>query len=211
MEFAFIEDLDDFFAEKYADYDRLCVLKGYVMPQMQASKRLENGAMYAYTLPASTMRLAAQKNCAEILVELKKTLKDDSFSFSFRPIGVWARFRELFSKISFKKLLPEVLARYNQTTDGALEKLSVDEKTWKRIVKGAYYPTKNLVFSLAINEHMSLDDTKLLMDVCGFDFNYRDVKDVVIAYLLSKKIFNAEMIRAALEEYKVGNLFVKGL
>jgi hypothetical protein len=211
MKFEFIEDLDDYFSEKYADYDRLCVLKGYVMPKMQASKRLENGAIYAYTLPANTMRLAKQANRAEILVELKKTFKDDSFSFSFRPISAWARFRETFTKSSFKKLLPEVLARYNQTVDGALEKLDVDEKTWKRICKGAYYPTKNLVFSLALNEHMSMDDVTLLMDICGFEFDYQDAKDVVISYLLSKKVFNVEMIRAALAEYKVGNLFVKGL
>ena len=211
MKFGFIEDLDDYFAEKYADYDRLCVLKGYVMPKMQASKRLENGAMYAYTLPASTMRLAAQANRAEILVELKKSFRDDSFSFSFRPIGSWARFRELFTKTSFKKLLPEVLARYNQTVDGALEKLTVEEGTWKRIVKGAYYPTKNLLFSLALNEHMTVDDVTLLMDVCGFEFDFSEAKDVVVSYLLSKKVFNEEMIRAAFEEYKGGNLFVKGL
>ena len=41
--YAFISDLDDYFCEKYANYDRMCVLKGYVMPKMQTTQRREDG------------------------------------------------------------------------------------------------------------------------------------------------------------------------
>ena len=34
-------------------------------------------------------------------------------------------------------------------------------------------------------------------------------KDVVIAYLVSRKVFNEDMIDSALAEYKVKNLFIK--
>ena len=43
----------------------------------------------------------------------------------------------------------------------------------------------------------------------GYKFDYRTVKDVVIAYLLTQKVFNVDMIDAALKEYKVENLFLK--
>ena len=54
----FIADLDEYFCEKYANYDKLCVLDGYRMPKMQTSEVRADGRTYAYTLPANTMRLA---------------------------------------------------------------------------------------------------------------------------------------------------------
>ena len=70
--FDFIADLDEYFCEKYANYDKLCVLKGYRMPKMQDTKVGADGRTYAYTLPANTMRLALQENKAELLKTLKK-------------------------------------------------------------------------------------------------------------------------------------------
>jgi hypothetical protein len=34
-------------------------------------------------------------------------------------------------------------------------------------------------------------------------------KDVVVAYLISRSVFNGEMIKAALKEYKIDGLFLK--
>ena len=39
MTFDFIEDLDEYFCEKYANYDHICILKGYEMPKMQTTAR----------------------------------------------------------------------------------------------------------------------------------------------------------------------------
>ena len=69
--YAFISDLDDYFCEKYANYDRMCVLKGYVMPKMQTTQRREDGTDYSYTLPPETMRLSLQENKAALLKQLK--------------------------------------------------------------------------------------------------------------------------------------------
>ena len=67
------------------------------------------------------------------------------------------------------------------------------------------------MFSLALAAHMSIEDLTELFDVCGYSFDYAQVKDTVIAYLLTRKVFNPEMMRAALAEYKVSNLFVRDL
>ena len=175
--YAFISDLDDYFCEKYANYDRMCVLKGYVMPKMQTTQRREDGTDYSYTLPPETMRLSLQENKAALLKQLKERMCDYTFSFSFRP--------------------PEQ----------ALGVTDIGEKTKKRILKGAYYPTKNLIFTLALACGFSMEDTEALTAVCNVSFDYAIVKDVVVSYLLVNRVHNAEMIDAALEEYGVDGLF----
>lgn len=209
MSFDFMEDLDGYFCEKYADYDRICILKGYVMPKMQTTVRREDGVDYSYTLPASTMRLALQENKADLLAQLKEKMWDSSFSFSFRPLGAFERMKEHFRKQSFHKRLPSLLNKYGLTVQSVAEFLEVDGETWKKIVKGSYRPTKNLMFSLAIAARMSLDDLGEMLLLCDQILDYTEVKDTVIAYLLSRSIFNPPMVRAAFEEYKVSNLFLR--
>ena len=63
-----LTDLDEYFCEKYANCDKLCILPNYKMPMMQATEIREDGQSYAYTLPADTMRLARQEKKDELLV-----------------------------------------------------------------------------------------------------------------------------------------------
>ena len=95
------------------------------------------------------------------------------------------------------------------TAEEAGKRLTIDEGIWKKIVKGAYVPTKNLVFSLALTANLEYADAKQLLIGIGEAFDYTEVRDTVIAYLLFKKITNDEMKKAALEEYRVENLFIK--
>ena len=207
--FDFIADLDAYFCETYANYDKICVLKGYRMPKMQDSKLDEFGRTYAYTLPANTMRLSLQENKAELLKMLKTQMRDKTFSFSFRPLGFFARLKNKVSQYGFKKCLKETLKKYNVTPMEAGESLQIESNIWKEICKGNFLPTKNTVLSLALTANMSMEDTENLLLICGYEFDYTIVKDVVISYLLTKKVFNGDMIEAALEEYKVENLFIK--
>ena len=205
----FITDLDGYFCETYANYDKLCVLPGYVMPVMQRSEVREDGRTYAYTLPANTMRLANQEKKAEILVELKKRITDVTFSFSFRPYGFFTKIKNRFSKMAFCKVLKAMLAKYGISEKEALDGLSISEEIWKGILKGEFEPTKNLIYSLALTSQLSYADTCSLMGMCGYEINFADIKDVVISYLLQQKVYNRGMIDAALAEYKVTNLFIK--
>ena len=205
----FIADLDGYFCEAYANYDKLCILPGYVMPVMQRSEVREDGRTYAYTLPASTMRLATQEKKVEILAELKKRMTDITFSFSFRPYGMIERTKNRFAKNSFYKTFNEMLKKYGLSDQDVLENLSITEEIWKGILKGKFEPTKNLIYSIALTAQLSYDDTCALMDLCGYGFSFTDVKDVVISYLLQQKVYNRGMIDAALAEYKVANLFIK--
>ena len=205
----FLVDLDDYFCKKYANYNKLCALPGYVMPLMQRSEVREDGRTYAYTLPADTMSLANQEKKSELLAELKTKLVDMDFSFSFRPISMFGQIRNKFSKFAFYKNLKIILNKYGVSEEKVLEGLSISEEIWKGICKGKFEPTKNLIFSLAFVEQFSYDDTEYLMGLCGYEFNDANVKDVVVSYLLRQKVYNLGMINAALAEYKVTNLFLK--
>ena len=205
----FISDLDEYFCEKYANYDKLCVLKGYKMPVMQASEVREDGRTYAYTLPASTMRLAAQEKKAELLAALKERMTDVTFSYSFSILGIWARTKNAFSRYGFYKILKKVLAKYDFSEADVLENLNVTQEIWQGICKNKFLPTKNLLISLALAAHISFEDAETLLGLCGYELDYAIVKDVVVAYLLHNKVYNRPMIDAALQEYKVSNLFLK--
>lgn len=205
----FIADLDDYFCEKYANYDKLCVLPGYRMPKMQTSEVRADGRTYAYTLPADTMRLATQEKKDELLKILKEQMYDKTFSFSFRPLGMFARIKNKLSKYGFVKIAQMTFAKYNTTLEKALENVNVDGEICKNIAKGNFLPTKNTIFSLALSSHLTIDDTRNLLLVCDYELDPAIVKDVVLTYLIEQKVFNESMIARALDEYKVSNLFLK--
>ena len=204
-----IANLDEYFCETYAHYDKLCVLKGYKMPQMQTTKVDEWGNVNAYTLPLETMRLALQENKEELLKELKKGLVDKTFSFSFQPLTAFQRFVLLFSQETPKKALKEEVEKVGLTLDTAKDLLVIGEEVWSKIVKGAFLPTKNLVFSLALAAGLSFDATTRIMDACGMEWEYKKEKDVVVSYLLLNKVYNKDMMAAAFAEYKIENLYIK--
>ena len=209
MKFEFIADLDEYFCEKYANYDKLCVLEGYRMPKMQDTREDAFGRKYSYTLPASTMCLANQEKKAELLAQLKEKMTDKNFSFSFRPLGFFARLGDRFSKQSFRIFLSEVCRQHGLDPKALAEGLDIDPVIWKKILKGAFYPSKNLIFAIAVYGHLGYRDTKALLQISGYDFDFTNVRDVVLSYLLSRSIFNMAMVDAALEEYKVQPLLIK--
>lgn len=207
--FDFITDLDGYFCEKYANYDKLCVLPGYKMPLMQASKVDEFGRTRTYTLPADTMRLATQEKKDELLKVLKTRLTDLTFSFSFVPLGFFGRIKNNRSKYGFAKHFRNILAKYGLDEKSVGEPLDVSEEIWHKIWKGKFLPTKNLLFSVALTSQISMDDLKALFTLLYEEFDYTCPKDVVISYLLTRKVYNPAMIQRAFDEYGVKNLFIK--
>ena len=207
--YEFITDLDAFFCEYYAGYDKICVLKGYKMPLMQRSE-MQNGKMHAYTLPANTMRLSLQENAADLLRQLKEKSRDKTISFSFTTVSFFKRLRKREQyKIAYQTFIS--LLKLYQLDKENVDGLQIDPQIWSNIRKGKFLPSKNLIFTLALLGHLTAEDTQKMLNVYNYDFEYEIEKDVVISYLLTKKVFNAEMIKAALEEYKIDYLFLKNL
>ncbi len=205
----FLSDLDEYFCDKYANYDKICMLTGYQMPTMQTSKVDEYGRTYAYTLPASVMRLSLQEKKSALLQELKTRIVDKTFSFSFRPLGFFRRFGNVFSKKAPRKVLRATLEKYNLTAEEIGKELNIDEEIWTNICKGKFTLTQNAIYSLALVAHLSIEDATVLLETNGYAFNYAVEKDVVVSYLLEKKVYARTLIDAAFAEYKIANTFLK--
>ena len=204
----FMVDLDAFFCEKYADYDKLCILPGYSMPVMQATEVRENGRTYGYTLPPETMRLALQEQKTELLKKLKEQMVDKTFSFSFLPLGFFTRVKNIFVPYAFHKNFKKILKKYNIAETSAFEGVAVADEIKKGILNGKYEPTKNLILSFALVAQISYEDTCDLLTLCGEKFDLAEVKDVVLTYLLQSKTYNSAMVDAAMTEYKISNLYI---
>ena len=205
MEKQFLKSLDEYFCAQYSDYVRLSALEGYVMPEVLTVGADGN----IQRKDSEVMRLCHQENCEALLEQLKEGLVDTefTFNFSFRPFR--ERMRDPFRKYTFAKLLPEALARANETPKSAGEKLNIAPKYWQKIVKGRLYPEKNTVIALALVTAMKQVDVNNLLNVMGFTLKKDCVRDVVCEYLLTNGVFNEEMRDACLSEYNITTLPIK--
>lgn len=200
-----IEALDEFFCAQYADYVRISAIEGYRMPDVVFISGDGNIARR----DSSCMRLAYQEGKEELLRVFKGELADTGFTFSYRLIPVREKLREPFKKYTFAKLLPEALRRAGETVESAGEKLAIEPKFWKLIVKGKVWPEKNTVLALALVCRLHIQDVNNLISVCGFSFQEDDVRDIVVQFLIGQKIYNPAMRDRCLAEYKIENLPIK--
>ena len=205
----FLADLDEYFCEKFAGYELFCGLPQYRMPTMQVTKTDEYGRKFSYTLPKTTLRLADQENKKELLATVKTKLLSREITFSFHPVKWYALFRHRFSKTGFVKTAKWVANHYATTIEGLFDGVNISEEVLQNLVKGKVLPTKNLLFSVALSAHLSLDDTQMLMTACDMEWDYALQRDVVVRYLLERSIYNEEMVSVALKEYKINHLFLK--
>ena len=205
MEHTYLQALDEHFCAGYSDYVRLSALPGYEMPEMLYLGK--EGVIERRD--SSAMRLCNQKNRDELLKTFKESLADTNFTFSFSFIPFSERVRDRFRKHTFAKILPAVLAHYNETPESAGQKLDIEPLFWNKIVKGKLYPEKNTVLALALVCRMQVQDVNNLLAVCGFPLDEANVRDVVLGYLITHRIFNAEMRDRCLAEYKITNLPIK--
>ena len=201
----YILALDDYFCARYSDYVKLSALDGYVMPEVLYVAADGNIARRG---PA-VMRLDHQKNADELLKKLKEGLTDTDFTFSFKAIPFFERVRDLFREYTFAKILPAALENCGETVESAGEKLNIDPRLWKKIVKGKLYPEKNTVLALVLVCHMDSQDADNLLSVSGFSLDEDNVRDVVVRYLIERGIFNEEMRDKCLAEYKIRSLPIK--
>ena len=65
------------------------------------------------------------------------------------------------------------------------------------------------MLALGLSAHFSYRETKALLQVCGYEFDFENVLDTVVAYLLVKEMYNSAMVEAAFAEYKLLPILIK--
>ena len=205
MEYSYVRELDEFFASQYSDYVKIAAIEGYKMPEM-----LTVGPDGNITRKESKfMRIVYRENWQEIIANFKAGLEDTEFTFGFSFPSFSDRVKDPFRKLTFAKLLPSVLKKYDVTPESVGEMLSLDERVWRGIVKGKYYPEKCTVMAIALVCRMQIFDVNNLLAACGFELKQDSVRDIVFEYLLTQKIFNADMRDNCLAEYKIDTIPIR--
>ena len=199
MDTRYLQALDEYFCANYSDYVRLAALEGYERPELIYIGKDGNIARR----DSSALRLSEQKNAQEILMRFKAELVDTDYTFNFFVASYFSRFRDLFRKYTFQKVLTSTLKKYDETWESAGEKLDIEPRFWHMIKKGKLYPEKCTVLALALVCHMRTADLQNLLNVCGFELKKESVRDVVVSYLIEQKVFNAEMRDGCLAEYHI--------
>lgn len=200
-----ITALDEYFCLHYSDYVRLSALEGYVMPDTLILGADGN----VQRRDPSCMRLCYQAECETLLARLKEGLADTDFTFSFRFLTVREKFTERFRRHTFAKLLPAALVRCGETVESAGNKLDIEPRFWKKIAKGSLIPEKNTVLALALACRMQVTDVNNLLTVSGFVFDEKNVRDVVVRYLLEQGVWAAELQETCFREYKITNIPIR--
>lgn len=197
--------LDEYFCALYSDYVKLSAIEGYVMPDVLYVAPDGNIARR----DSSCMRLCHQKDCDALLVKLKATLADTTFTFSFGFPTLRERIADAFRKETFAKLLPETLRHCGESVETAGEKLAIEPRFWQKIVRGRLYPEKNTILALALVCRMQWQDVLNLLAVSGFTFREDEVRDVVVRFLIENSIYNEAMRDDCLAEYRIENLPIR--
>lgn len=200
-----ISALDEYFMAHYSDYVRLAALEGYRMPETIVIGR--DGSVTKKD--SAVMRLMYQENREKLLSALKAEQADTDYSFSFRFLTFSEKLRRPFEKYTFAKYFPKVLAAHKLTAEEAGERLDIEPRFWKKMVKGTLCPEKNTVLALALACGFTAADTENLFNVCGYEFDEKSVRDVVVRFMLEQKIFSPELITQCLTEYKITSLPLK--
>lgn len=197
----FINDLDDYFCKNYLNQTRLAAIAGFVQPVLGEE---------ADPFDAEPYKLCHQKRAKELLATFKEGLIDRDFSFSFAEVPFLTYLKDKRRASAFCNMLPSAFRKYSLDTDNFFRDLSVSEEVWKKIVKGRYYPSKNLILAIALVGGISEKDTRVLLSSCEYEMDFESVRDTVVSYLLTYGVYNESLVREALDEYKITCLPLKG-
>ncbi len=195
----YLAALDEYFCARYSDYVKLSALEGYEMPEVLYVAKDGN----IVRRDPSVMRLNRQAKREELLARFKKNAGDVNFTFGYAFIPFSDRIKNPLRKGTFAKLLPAALRACGETAESAGEKLDIEPRFWKKIVKGSLYPEKNLILALALVCHMEIRSAITLLTSRGFFFDAENVRDVVVEYLLQNGVANPEMRDRCLKEYNI--------
>ena len=155
--------------------------------------------------PDESFKLIYQKNKDILLNELKTKLTDTDFEFSYTEIPFKKRLLSFFiKKLRFGLLLKDVLKKYGYYDfDNFYKLISADFFIWKSILKSKLYPSKRFLFKICLYIGINISDNLELFKALKYDYDYRYAFDVVLRYLIEKKVFSRELMKAAFKEYKL--------
>lgn len=202
-----IEDLNEYFAKKYENYDLISSVKSYESVTMSMILKNQNRIEQGEVASNEMRKIYFQPQAKAVLDEVKEKYVDNNFSFSVKIAPVKLRLRAKFSPKSVPAaVICRVIDKNGFTSSDFCKEIGYPEKNWRGVVKGKYLPEKNLVYKIALSVGASLEDVNSMLSACGLSFDYADARDVVIRFLLDYRIYNPDMVAEVFKEYKIAPL-----
>lgn len=186
----------------YSNYTAISAIEGYDMPERES-------ASTEYALSGDKYKLSRQKNGAELLSKMKEKYVDRDFAFTFRAAKFVERIKDVKRRYTFKKILPAIFKKYSLDEKEFYKHIGVSRYAWRGITSGRFYPEKGTVFAVGIAGGMSHSDVRDMLAVCGFEFDYTCVRDVVVSYIFDYKVFSSDLVKEILAEYKITSLPIR--
>lgn len=207
MEEPFIRDLNEYFAKRYRNFDRISSMPSYesvtISMVLKNLNRVEEGEQVS----DEARKICSQPKAAQVLAELKERYVDDTFTFSFRIAPFRVRLACLLRRRQNSgALLASVIRTYGEDPAKMAARLGLAEEDWARVLQGKYIPEKVLLYRLFLLLGMRQEDCDRLMRACEAYYNFEDARDVVVRYLIDYRVYNPEMIAAAFDEFHLRHI-----
>lgn len=102
-------------------------------------------------------------------------------------------------KESFSDVLVNYIIEKDVKNSYVYKKAQVDRKLFSKIISArGYSPSKDTAISLAIALKLNLDETNHLIAKAGYTLSNSKKKDLIIAYFISKEIYDIDTINDTL-------------
>lgn len=201
----FLNDLDEYIALNYDDFTAISKLDGFIFSAKLGLKRVYTKKDVTYNFkPDSTFyKISNQPKRERLLAEIKSLPKPfNLFNFSTVPFKNFILC--LFvKKHRYGQFLKQIIAKYGYTPNLLLQKLDIDKRQWRKMLLTRLYPTKRLLFKICLQLGVSEADFNLLLNNLRFKIDNSSIVDLVVSYLIYRRIFGADLINLAFSEYNI--------
>lgn len=83
------------------------------------------------------------------------------------------------------------------------KKAGIDRKLFSKIrTNHDYIPGKKTVLALALAMELNLEETRQIMEECGYSFSPHILFDVIVEFFIIQKIYDLDVINTALHKYR---------
>ena len=113
------------------------------------------------------------------------------------------RLREkLILEEAFSPYLVRLLREKNIDHAAAYKKAGIDRRLFSKIIsRPEYVPSKKTVLALAIGMGLDIDETRAFLEKAGYALSKSILTDVIVAYFISRGIYDMDVIAKALGCY----------
>ncbi|MCR5833780.1 MAG: helix-turn-helix domain-containing protein [Selenomonadaceae bacterium] len=123
--------------------------------------------------------------------------------------GIIGMIKNIFAKKedTFSEKLLKLIETKGDKSSEVYNRAGITRQHFSKIKKNAdYQPTKETALAFALILHLDLDETKDLIGRAGFTLSPSNKRDLIIEYLIQRKIFDIDIVNDVLYDFEFSPL-----